>query len=560
VNLFVNRLKSFQRMNRFLFTYFAVLLWLPLTGQQDRYAIHFDKPFYTTGEVIWFTVHPPLAGPEPLPGVLRVVLYDPDGAEIDHFHLRQSKTQFASGYIKIPYDWHSGKYRLTLHCSLFPEGAFSPLLNVLIPIYNDLEPSRLEAEDIHPDNDTLAFQASDEGMLQVSVELDRNSYKPGTYVEATLSVKDQKGRPIPANLSISVTDQALMGGSPAGEQTFQASALDKPACIHPQSPMAFQGQVLDSTGNPQRTFSLSAYLSARDTLLYTQTDVDGNFVLPLPDFYGEAVIQFTDFVIEGIQIKQRFPPQQVPTKELLYNKSIIDYLRYSRQRKKIYQLYGSLEMVIKTNLPTQSRRIRNPDRLIRLSDYEPFPDITSLFRELETPLKFRKKDGRQAARMFNRDRRQFYRGDPVFLVDGQLTTDAAYIANIDIDNIEEIGLYYDATKLNELFGLLGLGGVVIMKTGSEPLMMPSSVAPNRFSIAGLQPPASFAAVPKDRESEQPVFRPLIFWQGTLSTNSDGKAFLKFAHTDDRSTFQIKVVAQAPDGRIGFGTGKYWVEP
>lgn len=535
------------------------MLWFSLSGQQNRYAIHFDKSYYTTGEVIWFTVHPPLADAESLSGVLRIAIYNPAGNEVKYFHLRQSPEQFASGYIPIPYDWPSGNYRLALRCPETPEGASDPLLSVLIPIYNDLDPARLKAEDIRNLEEPPAVHTAAEGMLQVDVELEKEQYEPGSPVKATLKVRDGAGRPVSANLSVSVIDAVIAKGSPLEKPTFQTSGAEEAVCSHPETPMLYQGQVLDSTGAPLRTFSLSAYLPVLDTFLYAKTDFGGQFSLPLPDFYGEAVIQFADFMHEGIQVvPMSFPPQD-PAEKLGYTRAVIDYLQYSRQRKKIYQLYGALEMTVESDLPARNQGFRSPDKVIRLSDYEPFPDIPTLFRELMTPLKFRKEDGRPVARMYNLDKRQYYRIKPIFLVDGQLVTDADYIARLDISSIEEIALYHEATKLSETFGRIGLGGVAVIRTSGDPLVLPSSVASNRFPIAGLQPGASFPGAPR-QESGQPVFRPLVFWEGNLNTALQGEAFLTFTTTDDRSTFEIKVVAQASDGRVGFGTARYKFEP
>lgn len=548
-------LEIFQRMTRLLFLCFALLLCLPLSGQQDPYALHFDKPFYTSGEIIWFTVYPPDSSLSPLPAVLRLTLHNPAGTEVQRFHLRQSDTSLASGYIRIPYDWPSGNYRLALQCPTDARSDSGTLINTLIPVYSDLEAPRSPAESTEADRSDLQF-SKEAGSLQVSVDLDRNSYQPGMMVEANLSVKDEKGSPVPASVSVSVTDHPLVGDRHLGQTTFRTSPAGQAPCPAPGSAMIFQGQVLDSTGAPRRTFSLSAYLYPLDTFLYTQTDTLGFFTLPLPDFYGEAHIQFADFLDKGIRIKKKMPAAQSPTRKLLYTQTVIDYLRLSRQRKKIYQLYGSLEMLVEPSLPDQQRMPGNPDRLIRLSDYELFPDIPTLFRELLTPLKFRKEDGRPAARMYNPESRQYYRSEPIFLIDGQLTSDAAYIAELDIDRIESIALYFDPVGLSERFGRLGLGGVVILKTTGAPVSLPSGVAPNRFTITGLQPPAVF---PVANSGEQPAFRPLVFWQGNLRTDASGKARITFQHTDDLSRFRIKAAARDEEGHMGFGAGGYSAE-
>lgn len=544
----------FQRMIRFLVVCLTILFCLPLAGQQDRFAVHFDKAFYTTGEIIWFTIYPPASGPLSLPGMLRIAIYDPGGAEVHHFHLRQPETGSADGYIRIPYDWPGGKYRFTIQCPGYPNDRSSTLLN--IPIYNDLEPAGTVIKDVQAELDNPATRGAGEEQLVVSVQLDRRLYRPGDFVEATITVKNQKGKPAPAGLSVAVKDRELLDEVLPGQSSLRFFNPDQAECSTSETTMIFQGQVQDSTGAPRRTYSLSAYLPVLDTFLYTQTDTEGRFSLPLPDFYGNAVIQFTDYLDNRIRIEPVIPSRMPPTEALTYTGPVIEYLRLSQQRKKIYQLYESLEIFVEPEIPTREKTFGEPDRVIRLSDYEPFPDIPTLFRELLTPLKFRKENGRPVAHMYNPDTRQPYRNDPIFLIDGQLTWNADYIAGLDINQIEEIALYYEASKLSKQFGRLGLGGVAVLKTKGAPIVMPASVAANRFDITGLQPPAVF---PTAVQGEQPVFRPLVFWEGNLRTNPAGKARIKFPHTDDLSSFRIEVTARDKEGRMGFGAGEYRVE-
>ncbi len=130
---------------------------------------------------------------------------------------------------------------------------------------------------------------------------------------------------------------------------------------------------------------------------------------------------------------------------------------------------------------------------------------------------------------------------------------------MDMDYIEEVVLMYRPENLRKKFKAIGRSGVVKISTNLRDVKISEKDAENVFSINGLQPKAAFPEFkPNDIPSQQPFFRPQLYWNPNIVTNEGGNADFLFYQSDDVSTFNLQIVAQGTDGKFGTTTKSYSV--
>jgi hypothetical protein len=296
-------------------------------------------------------------------------------------------------------------------------------------------------------------------------------------------------------------------------------------------------------------------MPSQNRIYYTTSAVSGEFQLLIPEFYGEQTLQYIGAFSDSTSMELDKPVNIDSSPDLIYTESVVEYIKSSRVRKIIYQLYNRVENATSYEIP-KITEMAAPDRLFKASDY-PFESMLSFCKELSTPLKFVKnKLSEDNFKMFNPESRNFYFGNPLFIVNGQLTKDVEYLSKLDFQSIDEIGLYYDNQRLSDNFGFAGFSGVVIVTSKEGNLGVPVDPSTQVFQLSGIQPnildPQEIWTV------EEPVLKPQLVWEPTLDTNSRGHLEYSFQQSDDISLFQIEVVVQSEDGRRGVGKLEYRV--
>jgi hypothetical protein len=531
------------------------MLLLQLAGLQAQEVVnmlHLDKPYYVTGETVYFKAYfsPSLELRET---ILLVEIYDPKGGFSLQSYIKKGDEDWSTGYYKIPYNAISGLYTLKVRAQTESSEQGVTLAHVTIPIFNDLEPveySRTSAESHHAQP---MDQLSD---LNVSLELTKPTPKARDSVSLRVQVKDAGGNPIAAHLSISVVDVGLIGESQ--EHPYQAVQLSVPHLVEPLELSQYipvKGQLVDPKPDQLLTF----FMPEENKIVYTNTDQAGKFNLRLPEFGGSRSLHFVGAFSGSNQIELKQPPSGSPAEDPVLTPAIDAYINFSKQRKLIYQLFNQTE----TNLTSQgssSSKTMVADRVFKASEY-PFDDLPQFCKEVSTPLKFAKIKGKGGGfefKMYNPESRKFYFGNPLFIVDGHMTKDYDYLSTLDFQRIDSIKLYYDNVRLSNDFGFAGFSGVVIVSSMDGSLAPVTDPFTQIFTVEGLQPGISWEQAMV--KTEAPSFRPQLFWSPTIQTNHQGSADIYYRQSDDRSHFQITVIAQSSDGRRGQAIRQYQVIP
>lgn len=525
-------------------------------NSEESIIIHLNKPFYTTGENIWYKLYFPNSFKQHNLA-LKLALVDGEGQPLNKHFLKTGNQSYVDGYFKVPYEAPSAHYHFVILGTAKLDKTKVKLGEVFIPIYNDLGDTRTNTI-LAAAPTTLATNLND---LKVDLQLGTDSWGRRDQVAATVAVTDKQGKPVSANLSISIKDVGLLEMA-----TQEASSIHRiPLAAENQAAnlaeeIYINGKVEDNQGTPWQSTILAVYSPSEKQFFYTKSNSDGRFALKLPDLQGNRTLQFMDYQRTDLKVTlddniTLDTPPATSTKS-----EITQYLAWSQMRKKIYQLYNTLEDPISRLAPAINTLALESDQRFAMKDYEKFDDLSIFFNEIVTPFKLRERGKRgYVARMFNpaQQIRTFYKGSPLFIVDGLLSRDANFIYNIPIEKIDTIDLFFESQQLKAEFGPIGNSGIVELKTSLAEVDLPAEDAANIFPIRGLQY-AIEEAQTVERISTQPHIGPQLFWAASAQTDDKGTFPFSFTQSDDLGNFLIEISVQDENGRQSIFTQFYTV--
>lgn len=554
----------------YLFLVGLLFVGLPLAAwAQDEVAlIHTDKSFYVNGEVIWYSLY--------LPGELsdqsisvKAVVFNERGREVDYvFHQTDGKGQI-EGYYKVPFDARTGWYRLAFRGLQADNMDVHELGDVLVPIYNDNDSRRLQADMVELPQQQETARVLSSAELAVRLRLEQAEHQPRDAVSLTIEVVDDGGQAVPAVASVAVTNWSLVApalGTYAGVTTAD---LDLP-----EAPLLDQWykriKIVDEDNTPRLASVIGVWSGEEQRMFFSsRTNTGGVSLLRLPAFSGRKSIQYLGYEKESPNLYTREIPESAAaiSQELLVTPGLLTYLEKSQQRKKIFQYYNTLEFDVQPAPPEFAREELKPNQTFRVNDYESFDNFATFFQENLSPLRFLedRENNRYTAYMYNprnNRRNNEYDGRPLFIIDGKATRNADFIGRLDLAPIKEVELFFRPEQMREYFNVMGNSGVVnITLQGEDRVQLPSEDEQNHYAVSGFQRQANFPVFAPDQLApRQPFFRPQLFWTAGVQLKSSGPETIRFVQSDAIGTFRIEVVVQDEQGRRGYQTLFYEVKP
>ena len=499
-----------------LFLLLFVLLVAGVRAQES--VLHPDRPYYASGEVMRFRTYFPV----PVPTRLRVDVYGPDGQSIDYFFVRTG-AGVADGYYRWNFDLPSGYYRLRF----------------------------------------TALSAAQDRVVEL-----------GTFRQAVYNVGDRKASPqaggepstpMPEELrvSVSVADGRLTAtGLPEGtyslsvynaEVTGEADPLEYAAAdvVAAYQDTLFYGGYLGERGsdNPVEVNLLPFFDTRTLRTYFSKADEAGRFVLTVPAFEGEKRVQARGVGDEAIQAAFRFPVLDAIAETPPLTEAVLAYLDLSNRRRKIYQLYGGVEMPLDGEAEPEPARELQPNETFNVQDYKSFPDMLTFFNEVAGELRYRRRRGQLTAQLYNAPNQRFFSGTPLFVVDGRLTSDVDYIAALNPADVSTLAYHYDNRALRRDFPALGGHGVVQIEQLRDNGKFPGEDADNILAIRGIQPAQSF-----EQPEGAPRLSPLLLWES--GNTADGSLTIDLPETDDPGNYRaVLVVRDAATGAIRRGVAR-----
>jgi len=556
--------------NSFLFTCLVLFSNNVFSNENfvgENCIIHLDKSFYVTGEVMWYKMYFPKSF-EKRPVTVKATLMDKSGKNMHYsFHPTNGKAYFSSHY-KIPFDMKSGVYNLIISGIKTSTGKTVKLAEITVPIYNDLETIRIAKSDLaDPTNLPNNTPSISDNPLKVSVTLENSTFQNREKVNVLVKVTDASGQPIEGNCSVAVTDNMI-----AGEQTLPYRGIaggPLPPNIIAQNlnnSIHVRGMFLDKEQKPKKVEVMGVFSVEENDFSFASSKENGEFFIKMPNYSGDKTIQFVHHygIDADVTVEFSEDAKKELNEDLIYTEGILNYLKLSRERKKIFQMFGGFEANIQTNPTVFKQKKLQADKEYNLRNYSTFEDLPMFFTEVLTYLKFKKSGKKYIAQMTNPTPtwEGSYPGDPIFIVDGKVTRDADFVAKIEYSHIKQVDLFFDAKSLRDQFNVLGKGGVSTITTDLPKILLPEQDENRIFKITGLQPKAEFPIFESSQVNDNnrlPFFRPQLYWNPEVMINPNGEGRFSFTQTDDESTFKVHILVQGENGEMGYGEVVYEVK-
>ena len=530
-----------------------------LLGWNGTFALHIDKPFYMTGETVWYCLYyPPELAEKQV--TVKGVFTGPDYENKARFFHKKNEGSVSTGQFPIPFDFESGHYHFAFYLLDQNTGDEITLLETFIPIYNDLT---FKPAVVHNEKRDDVPQQFDSG-LNIQIDIEKTRLSTRGLVSGTITVTDTAGRPVLTNLSASVLNEAIAQAGKGYQTTVTGNNL-MPTHYDPAPDVYVKGVVTTPEGLPLQANVLGAYASNQNKIYYTKSNTEGAFLLTLDDFYDRQSIQFLPYYKEAESIKVKLPAEEfdaVQPEKLVFNEMISEIMERSRLQKKVNQYFKPEKDGVVARKESTVSQILDPNYVYQISEYERFDRVYDFFTELMAPIEFKRTKGKYSATMLNPTSiyTQFSRlpGTPLFIIDGKATRNADFIARLSMSNIETIEIFYTPQKLRDHFNVLGNSGVVKINTIIPQFNLPADDQEDVFEISGLQHRQVFSE-DSGTDLRFPDFRPVQYWNPSLTTNSDGQVSFSFPHGDDLGVFQITVVGQDSSGLRGLTNTTYSVQ-
>ncbi|MEL7160230.1 MAG: hypothetical protein AAFN92_05680 [Bacteroidota bacterium] len=490
-----------------------------LAAQTTPTTLHLDRPFHVAGEVSWFAAY----APQPAPPKVRCTIYGPDGKAMDYFFLETDANGRTNGYYRWPFELTTGYYRLALE-ALTATGAVASLGVFEHPVYAD---KRVEAG---------ASTGAGNGRLPEANGL------TASITNGQLSLSGLRGEAY----SVSVVNADVVGETTDVFRTATGSTASW------RDTLFFPIAVQDKEGQAFPTNLLPVFDPTTYTFGYSRADANGRGIVELGPFSGTKTIQ--PRALDRVDIVPSLTTTNLPalTRQPPMTDAVAAYIDLSRRRRKIYQLYATVETEVDGTLLPQERVAVEPNRDFNVQDYKVFADMYNFFKEVGGELRVRVKKENYRAQLYNAPNQRFFERGPLYIVDGKLTYDNNYVNKMSPKGVSYLAYYYVKGYLRRRFSVLAANGVVQIETLRSPSDFPAADAEDILTIKGLQPASTFLA--RDANADEvPALSPLLYWGTGEGTET---ATISLPATDDFGSYRVVVFSRAADGSTRATTASF----
>ncbi len=541
-------------MRKIIFSQIIFFFITCTIGFGQDVVVHTDKPYYVTGEMIWYKIYLPTAFSE-VETTFKMVVTDPSGKNINsYFH--QLEGDDIIGRYAIPFGSSTGHYTWSL--ALLDRSSMEEkvLTSFSVPIYNDLEKVEKNGATVGP--------SGTNNTNQINLRFDKNEYAPGEVVRLGLTSQQNI-----VDYSISVVDEGLVGIEFNNLYTqTRTPQINNLASASFEKGLYIQGEAKDESGNGKRMNQLGMYDGAINQMHLARTDDNGKFTVTIPDIEGARAYQFAGYVsneADNLDINLTSNISISNNDPVVINDQVKNYIENSITRKKIHQFYSVLEYEFEEEQIKTKKENVKPDMSYDFTEYVQFKNLGEFFNEIiSAPLKFEIDGENVEASMYDSEGFKRFNQlgatsnfifDPLFIVNGKLTKDASFVYKIPFEEIEKVDLYVQRKSLAEIVGNFRNYGIGVIHTKNPNFTVPVEDQKNIKLINGVQQQLSFDEM-KSLSLDMPQLRPLVFWNPQISGGKGINSPLTFKATDDVSTFRVNVVARTDSGSVIRGTGTY----
>lgn len=567
-------------------------------AQNQEIYLHFDKPFYLSGETVWYSLYNTTADSHRLifgRRFMELALVDRNKQIVIKERIKVEDGRSA-GQLQLPSYLTSGHYMLVI---TYPfEEVDNFLYRKLLPVYNPEEvrsASPVAGRQIVAPQSAVNKADSDYITLLTS----KRNYGPRERVSVTMNLKgfDQ------ASLSVVVREKgmalekqrdirsiALDPTSPEVAATLTGTELTnyrekKPLnwnLVSSHGLLLYELLQLDSlTENsipyayvPQDQVALSIFEVRPGQFVLDGTELPGgnksfyfnNFTFnkrlinnmtfwserDMADNMGEMdfswIVRPRDYgKVLDPQINQTLRPSGY----------VADYTHRRRIREDIYAQNAYVPVPDATGTTQTNRMMYQPIYWRNTDDYSEMASLPEFLKEILGGMKVwdtpRKKDVRLS---FSGGR---YNSQPLFLINGIPTLDIERAFEIPMTDIKGIGVIKDPQNQTQRdqsaevanFGYFGSNGIIVvhLRDGAKnPFETDFNHLLNTRLYLETQPYPQPDYNRRNIESPSPDFRPVLYWEPVLNVNRARGTF-DFYTSDDVGVYEIIVEGIGQNGEV-----------
>ena len=464
-------------------------------------TIHFDKPYYFSGENIFYS----FCNMDLPSGEASARIELQNSHEVVDYYYTTIDDRCGQGFIKLPHELATGIYSFSI--SVFSQKNFekNTLALVALTIYNDQDIETLESgvEEIIPINLSLspAIKTSAEPLAvreSINLSIDIPDDLKSSVKRISVVVRDHH---LYANQV-----KTVFHTSPSGVSQHLIRGVPFSGVRKLINPGSIKSNLL---------FSFNA-----GDMVYDGAPVDlttNEFNLELTPFYQKRQISFLDYLDNEIQITERTEDsERIHPTPLKIDSDIIKHLNVYREEKQINRIFKQLGIELKPDSLLLIRNRKKPDFLVDVQDYNIRGTSVQLFKELSTDLKFRSIGGGDyRARMIYEYNgiTKFYSRAPLFLVNGRATRNGPLVAGFPLQEIRYFRIYSDYEALEDL-SPMAHGGIVYVDMMDPNYSLPDDKALPDILIQGMQVPLQYPVCPDIKEGA-PSVGSLLYWNPSI---------------------------------------------
>ncbi|GAB2777069.1 Plug domain-containing protein [Rhabdobacter roseus] len=301
-----------------------------------------------------------------------------------------------------------------------------------------------------------------------------------------------------------------------------------------------------------------SYPARRAQLFVSRTDPQGNIRFELKNVYGpKEIILQTNTGLDSVYRMEILSPfsdkvSARPLPAFSFDKGLKDPLLNRSIHMQTTNAYSPAPSQLTTEPALDSLAFYGiPNRKYFLDDYTRFPTMEEVMREYVPEVSVRRRQGKFHYRIIDKERKGFFEGDPLVLLDGVPVFNTNQIIAFDPLKVKKM----EVMDTQYILGSTTFQGVVSYFTYKGDLAgFPLNPHALVMSYEGVQAQREFYAPRYDLKANQASrmadFRNLLYWAPTVVTDATGKHKLDFYTSDQPGTYRVVVQGMTGQGQAG----------
>jgi CarboxypepD_reg-like domain/TonB-dependent Receptor Plug Domain len=525
---------------------------------QEKVYFQTDKSYYYPGDAVWFKGYFNYTSPglyDTLSHVIYVDLIGPDFKLVQTTILPIDSGKVVGDFI-LPDRMAPGNYLMRAYTNWMRNYSDRDFFYKQIPVLDALENMSVQA---------VPLDSARKMKFQVEVIPDRETYHPKDPIVLRIKLNDDFDNPVPAELSMSVTDVEEVIQLPHErniQELFTKDKVHQLAAGKEQFPIEYgislEGHFQNDRGKAKQT-QLSVIQGEMENMVTIDTDDEGKFRASGFDFKDSVEFGFAARTVKGIKqygkvvLKPKDPP---PVMDSLV---VINFphrsMEIRREKAEAFDLKNRIvlkEVTVKAVKIDDARPSSSPfstadrvftgekllsvssDIVLAIAELMPgarYKDNTSLFITPATSM-----NGYQ---------------EPLLIVDGltyipdAMQTVATMINRIPTSTILRVEIFkYGGSAA---YGARAAAGVIVITTthGQKPSDQPLGYDKTQvqlLTVRGLSTPDVFKSPQYDdpaKKDLQPDNRTTIFWNPSVTIDpKTGEAKVSFYAAERTTTYRV----------------------